>query len=40
MKIDENDYTEGWDTPIGDDDEYSYDDRADTDSLGFLLLSL
>ncbi|CAG9534069.1 unnamed protein product [Cercopithifilaria johnstoni] len=32
IKTDENDYTEGWDTTIGDDDEYSYDDRA-TDPL-------
>uniref|UniRef100_A0A0R3RN38 Uncharacterized protein n=1 Tax=Elaeophora elaphi TaxID=1147741 RepID=A0A0R3RN38_9BILA len=28
VKMDENDYTEGWDTTVGDDDEYSYDDRA------------
>ncbi|VDK78192.1 unnamed protein product [Litomosoides sigmodontis] len=33
MKMDENDYTEGWNTATGDDDEYSYDDRADADSL-------
>ncbi|EFO16950.1 hypothetical protein LOAG_11554 [Loa loa] len=40
MKIDENDYTEGWDTTTGDDDddnndnddEYMYDDRADHSS--------
>ncbi|KAM3724194.1 Uncharacterized protein ACO02O_07345 [Dirofilaria immitis] len=31
MKMDENDYTEGWDTTIEDDNEYSYDERF-TDS--------